>query len=942
MFIWWGPELIQFYNDAYRRLMGPENHPSALGQGGAECWPQIWDIIGPQIDHVMGGRGATWHENQMIPLTRNGRTDQTYWTYSYGPIDEAGVAGGVGGVLAVCAETTKTVNAEMALRRSQARQEFRIALGDAFLGLDDPAEIMAAVAERIGLHLGVDHANYYTIDGDAFMVEREWRSKGTPSLVGRTRLSDFGEPAAALARSGAVLRLDDTRKIGEAEAFAAVGMIAVISAPVHRDGRWVAGLHVHQREPRVWTDDEAALVIESAQRAWSAVERARAAASLIASEAKYRALVTGAGPIMFRAAPDGNMIEAPGWEARTGQNLSDYQGFGWLDAVHPDDQSVMMTRWAASLASGEPIRIQYRTRAPDGQWRWAEGYAVAVRGNDGTVAEWVGTVTDIQDQRAAEQALRESEERFRLLAETIQETFYITDIDKMQLLYLSPAFEKTWGRPVEWLMEDVSRLMSTIHPEDRAAMQAARIARFDGSPAEIEFRIARPDGSERWILDRTFPMRVEGVRWSAGLAEDITERKRAEAALLSLNQTLEQRVAAELAERLKTEEALRQSQKLEAIGQLTGGVAHDFNNLLTIIRSSADLLRSPALTEDRRRRFVDAIADTADRAAKLTAQLLAFSRRQALSPRVFDLAERMMGIEEMIQTVLGPRIALELEIAERPALVEADINQFETALVNLAANARDAMDGQGTLSIRLFRADHPLVQGGDLQGIGERSRLAVSLADTGCGIQAERLGRVFEPFYTTKEIGRGTGLGLSQVYGFAHQSGGEVTVESAPGQGATFTIYLPRAEKPLSKIEAEAPSAGLMQPAGGCVLVVDDNPEVGEFSTQLLEELGYNTVLAANAEEALKLLDNDPERFDLIFSDVVMPGMDGIALGLEVRRRRPDMPFILTSGYSHALAEDGAHGFDLLQKPYSAEDLARILRRTKTNAKGAIKIAAIV
>ncbi len=629
------------------------------------------------------------------------------------------------------------------------------------------------------------------------------------------------------------------------------------------------------------------------------------------------------------------MLEAPGWETRTGQLLPEYQGFGWLDAVHPDDRARMLAEWTASIGSGKPIHIEYRTRAADGQWRWAEGFAVAVRAEDGSIVEWIGTVNDIHDRRAAEQALRESEARFRQLAETIEEVFYVTDIDRMRLIYLSPAFEKTWGRPVGWLLEDVTRLMSTIHPDDRQAMMNARESRVRGEPAQIEFRISRPDGVERWIFDRTFPIRVDGLRWSAGLAEDITERKRTEAELRSLNETLELRVAAEVAERSKAEDALRQSQKLEAIGQLTGGVAHDFNNLLTIIRSSADLLRRRNLTEERRLRFIDAISDTADRAAKLTSQLLAFSRRQALDPQVFDAAERLTAITDMLRSVLGSRVRIALDIAARPARIEADINQFETALVNLAANARDAMDGQGELDIRLFHADAPALNGapaGSQPGGGPHGEqpggyVAVSIADTGCGIPAERLGQIFEPFYTTKEIGRGTGLGLSQVYGFARQSGGEVTVESAPGQGAVFTLYLPRTDKPAPSPATETAGQPVMPAGRGCVLVVEDDSEIGELSTQLLEELGYRTVLAGTAEEALRILDQDPGRFDLVFSDVVMPGMGGIALGHELRRRMPHMPFVLTSGYSHALADDGAHGFDLLRKPYSAESLDRILRR---------------
>jgi signal transduction histidine kinase/ActR/RegA family two-component response regulator len=375
--------------------------------------------------------------------------------------------------------------------------------------------------------------------------------------------------------------------------------------------------------------------------------------------------------------------------------------------------------------------------------------------------------------------------------------------------------------------------------------------------------------------------------------------------------------AVEVTERRAAEEAVRHSQKMEAIGQLTGGVAHDFNNLLTIIRSSADLLRRRDLPADRFRRYVDAISDTADRAAKLTNQLLIFSRRHPVTRDVFDIADQLRRVSEMLQTVLGSHISLELDIAEQALAVEADANQFENVMVNLVANARDAMDGRGSLSIRLARArtsDAP----GDF--------VTVAVRDTGCGIPASQIDKIFEPFFTTKPVGRGTGLGLSQVYGFVQQSDGKVTVDSTVGVGTTITLSLPLSSKPIQpKSDGRAASAESRIRAR--VLVVEDNAQVGEFSSQLLLDLGYETVLAPNAEEALQLVVKEPRRFDIIFSDVVMPGIDGVALGHKIRQRFPHMPFVLTSGYSHVLTGESQHGFDLLQKPFSVEDLSRVLRR---------------
>ena len=356
-------------------------------------------------------------------------------------------------------------------------------------------------------------------------------------------------------------------------------------------------------------------------------------------------------------------------------------------------------------------------------------------------------------------------------------------------------------------------------------------------------------------------------------------------------------------------------------------MAHDLNNLLTIIRSASDLLRRPDLPGERRRRYVDAIADTVGRASRITGQLLAFARRQALKPEVFDAADRLRAVGDMLRTIMGARTRIATEIACEQCFVEADASQFETALVNMAVNARDAMGGEGTLTVRVEGVPRmPPIRG---HGGGAGAFVAVSLADTGAGIAPDELARIFEPFFTTKEVGKGTGLGLSQVYGFAKQSGGDVAVESGVGQGTTFTLYLPRVDREAARGDATT-EAGGAAPAedgrGRRVLVVEDNVEVGAFSTQILQDLGYETTWAANADAALARLDEGLP-VDVVFSDVVMPGMSGVELGQEIRRRRPGLPVVLTSGYSHVLAEEGRHGFELLQKPYAAEELSRVLLR---------------
>src|SRR6195256_2785037 len=401
--------------------------------------------------------------------------------------------------------------------------------------------------------------------------------------------------------------------------------------------------------------------------------------------------------------------------------------------------------------------------------------------------------------------------------------------------------------------------------------------------------------------------------------------------ILSLALRRTQRLYFESAKRMEAEEALKHGQRLEALGQLTGGVAHDFNNLLTVIRASVDLLRRPHLTEERRQRYIEAISDTVSRAAKLTAQLLAFARRQTLKPELFDVGENVQTLSEIIRTLTGASIEIVTRVPGGPCLIDADAGQFETALINMAVNARDAMGGEGRLTIAVRAvaeipgpAPYPKRRDGYVAG---------SIEDTRSGIPQDHLGRIFEPFFTAKEIGQGTGLGLSQVFGFTKQSGGEVTVDTLPGKGSTFTLYLPRVvgdERPLQVAPEEAPP---VDGHGISVLVVEDNIEVGKFATDALAELGYATTLVGNATHALEELASDAGRFDVVFSDVVMPGMTGIELAQEIRRRGFDVPVVLTSGYSHVLSEQGTLGFELLQKPYSVEQLSRALRRVARRRK---------
>jgi len=378
------------------------------------------------------------------------------------------------------------------------------------------------------------------------------------------------------------------------------------------------------------------------------------------------------------------------------------------------------------------------------------------------------------------------------------------------------------------------------------------------------------------------------------------------------------RLQQQMEERERAEAALRESQKLEALGRLTGGVAHDFNNLLMAASSGLDLLER---TDDpaRRARLKAGIRQAMERGASLTSQLLAFSRRSALKPQVVDLRRLIEGMRVLLERSLREDIAVELDLPEGLWPVEIDINEFELALINMAVNSRDAMPNGGRLRIAAEN-----LAGDDLDpAAGDRVRLTIS--DTGPGMSEDTAARAFEPFFTTKSVGKGTGLGLSQVYGFARSSGGDIRLDGRPGEGAVITLLLPRSEKPLSEVEPAAPTADLSR-SKGRVLMVEDDDHVATMVSEMLQQLGYRTERAANARAALALLEAG-RRFDLVFSDMVMPGeMDGRALAQEIRRREPALPVLLTTGYSEAAAAASADGLRLLLKPYRIDALDAAVR----------------
>jgi PAS domain S-box-containing protein len=708
------------------------------------------------------------------------------------------------------------------------------------------------------------------------------------------------------------------------------------------------------------------------ERSWTHVERVRSDAELRASNARFRAAIRATEGVVWTNDAQGRMIgDQPGWSALTGQSFDEYQGFGWSEAVHPDDREPSVAAWNAAVAARRAFVFEHRVRRADGRWGLFSIRAVPVLGDQGEVTEWVGVHTDITSQRAGEEALREGSQTLEILNRTGAAIAAELDLERLVQMVTDAGVELTGARFGAFFYnvlddEGGSLMLYTLSGAERSAFErfphpratpifsptfkGERVVRSADITADPSYGLnppykGMPEGhlpvrsylavpvtsrtgeaigglffghEDRDVFSDRSERIMVGLAAQASIAID---NARLFQAVQRANQTLEERVQERTAELEQAHEALRQAQKMEAIGQLTGGIAHDFNNLLTVIRGSADLLRRSGLSEEKRRRYVAALSDTADRAAKLTGQLLAFARRQALKPEVFDAAIRVHGISDMLRTVLGSRVRLRIEDDCPDCFVEADVGQFETALVNMAVNARDAMDGEGDLTISV----------GPIEDSKGRGMVAVRVSDTGHGIPRDRLEHIFEPFFTTKEVGKGTGLGLSQVYGFTKQSDGEITVDSEVGAGTTFTLCLPKAEVGHAPRLA---GRGAIDPApgGGLVLVVEDNADVGLFASQMLGELGFATSLAANAREAIGLLEARAEEFDIVFSDVVMPGLSGIEFARLVRERWSHLPVVLTSGYSHVLVEESCHEFPLLHKPYSVEALSRILAEARLSA----------
>ncbi|WP_206667639.1 PAS domain-containing sensor histidine kinase [Muricoccus nepalensis] len=444
----------------------------------------------------------------------------------------------------------------------------------------------------------------------------------------------------------------------------------------------------------------------------------------------------------------------------------------WAERVHPDDRE-QASKALPLLLKGEAQTSEYRIVRPNGEVRWIRDTGFPIRREDGAIFRVAGIANDVTVEKLAAQDMHETSERYRLAVRATNDAIWDWDLRHNRVEW-NEALQHAYGYAPEDVGSGGEWWLEHIHPDDRERVYGSIQSVIKGTESHWsdEYRFRKADGSYADVLDRAFMVRDSRGEPSRiiGAMLDLTERRRAEAELRRLNEQLEVEVARRAEQLRHQEEMLRQSQKLEAVGQLTGGVAHDFNNLLTIIRSSVGLLQRPNLPPEKSQRYMQAISDTVDRAMRLTGQLLAFARRQPLQPEIFAADDRIRNLSQIVRTIVGGRVAVSIEDGRKNCYVQADPSQFETALVNLAVNARDAMDGEGRLTFKVKQTSSVPPTRGHAGAPGDF--VAVSVSDTGSGISPEMLDRIFEPFFTTKEVGKGTGLGLSQVYGFAKQSGG--------------------------------------------------------------------------------------------------------------------------------------------------------------------------
>ncbi len=877
MVMLWGHEGVMLYNDSYA-VFAEKRHPMSLGRPVREAWPEVDAFNGHVLAHCLAGETLSYKDQEFV-LYRTGEAEQVWIDLDYSPVLDA--TGTPVAVVAIVAETTDRVRAQRHASSERERLHRMFAQTPSFMAmLRGPDHVFDMV-----------NPAYLQLVGHRDVLGKPVRN-AIPDIEGQ----------------GFFEQLDKAYRTGEAFFGHSLPVLLQRTPGAAPEQRYVDLVF----QPLRGDDDQVmGIFVEGSD----ITARIQAEEALRASELQLREFAQAMPNHVWAARPDGHLD----W---FNDRLISYSGLGmealqhrsWEAMVHPDDTAHAQHQWARALLSGQPYEVEFRLRRADGAYFWHLSRAQPIRDGHGRITRWVGTNTDIDEQKRTARALAHLNEHLeqQVAARTAErdrmwrlstDLMLVADLQG-NMLSINPA----WTALLGWTPSELRgrNFFEFLHPDDQAATRAEMKRLAQGaSTFRFENRYQRRNGSHCLLMWSAVP--EAGLVHAVG--RDITADREAE-----------------LAHR-RTEAALHQSQKMESIGQLTGGVAHDFNNLLQVISGNLQLLGRTVAGQERAGAYVKSALDGVRRAAKLASQLLAFSRRQPLEPKAVNLGRFVTGLEELLRRTLGEGIAVETVVADGLWNSLVDPAQVENALLNLAINARDAMDGSGRLTIEARNALLDEAYASQQTDLVAGQYVLLTVTDTGSGMAPEVLLRAFEPFFSTKPEGKGTGLGLSMVYGFVKQSGGHVKVFSEPGHGTTVKLYLPRS------LEDEAPAlaAPQQQGSGGSetILVAEDDDGVRATVVELLQQLGYQVLQARDAASALAIIDTGVP-IDLLFTDVVMPGsLRSPDMARLARERQPRMAVLFTSGYAQDAIVHGGRldpGLDLLGKPYTQDALARKIR----------------
>lgn len=884
------------------------------------------------------------------------------------------------------ADRTRTaierLRAEKALRENAERLAFLDRLGREISPAPDADAVMEVTTRLLGEHLGVSICAYADMepDQDHFTIRGDWSAPGSPSIRGYYSLADFGRLAVGNLTANRPLVINNNlEEIApeEAKTFQDIGITATICMPLVKQGRLAALMAVHDTQRRVWSQRELSLLAEVTERSWAHIERVRSEQAARASEERLRLATDAAAIGTWDYDPITRVLR---WDDRCKALFGlppeaevTYES-AFLAGLHPEDRERADEAVRRALAPGESSRydIEYRTIGlRDGKERWIAATGESLF-RSGRAVRFIGTVMDITARKRVENQLQmmnataaavAAELDVERIVQIVTDAgvalsgaqfgafFYnvLDDKEDSYMLYAlsgapRSAFENFPMPRNTAVFEPTFRGTGVVRSDDilmderygknppRKGMPEGHLPVRSYLAVPVISRSGEVLGglffghSGRGVFAAEHETALLGL---AGHAATAIDNSRLFKALQTLNVTLEQRVAEEVAERIRAEEHLRQAQKMEAVGQLTGGIAHDFNNMLAVIIGGLNLVQRKLRNGDTNvNHFVTGAIDGAQRAAELTKRLLAFSRQQPLAPTRLNPNRLVSGMSELLSRTLGETIAIETVLAAGVWHVEADAGQLESALLNLCVNARDAMPAGGKLTIETSNA-HIDDRYARENAIPSGQYVMIAVTDTGTGMTADVLARAFDPFFTTKGVGKGTGLGLSQVYGFVRQSGGSVKIYSEVGVGTTLKIYLPRShggipDSPAAALAGEHPGR-----SDEVIMIVEDEDRVRLMAAEALRELGYSVLEMSGPRDALAVVESGQVP-SLLFTDVVMPEMSGRELVDKVRTSHPSLKVLYTTGYTrNAIVHNGTldFGTELLTKPYTIDELAEKVRK---------------